>query len=507
MKKSIKRLVVGMTSLALLLTLTMIGKNIDAATGVGYATGTTVVVNERGGKATLDYVFSVDKDNGPVTSGYVILTWDDSLMQLESRSADNMAFDNEKPGEIHAQLLNGMDDENIGVTLNFKNVLPESSGQNQAVLNVKFKDAPGGLEFSGGDDIPLTLSQIQFTPAVVKYVEKEVSVSINPTSATVEKGKNQKFEAVVTNDSSGVDFGVDGTDSNIDANGLLSVGANESAKTLTVTATSKKDSTKVATAIVTVKEPAKPALSLSISPEKMQVLKGTASEVQYSATPSIVKDTTITYSMSGNKSKDTTISANGLVKVAANETADTLTISAKAENKSTDPETATAIATISLIDKLPVEIALDIANADVEQGGSQMFTALVLNDNGAGVTWELIGAKSKDTVLNPVSLLRATSNKAELKVGLDEAAGTKLTIKVTSIEDPTKTATAVVNVKAKAKVTTPAPTTPIAKPSTAPTSTGGVKTADTTNTGLLVCIMGLSLLVLSSITLRRKYSK
>lgn len=91
----------------------------------------------------------------------------------------------------------------------------------------------------------------------VRFTVKPVvsSVSVSPERTSVERGKTQQFTARV--DGVGVDdtvtWSVNGTDSKIDATGRLTVGANETEQTLTVTATSSFDSSKNATASVTVK--------------------------------------------------------------------------------------------------------------------------------------------------------------------------------------------------------------------------------------------------------------
>jgi len=88
------------------------------------------------------------------------------------------------------------------------------------------------------------------------------SVTVTPASVTVEKGRTQRFTATVTGNNdpnTAVTWKVEGADSastTIDADGLLTVGTNETAKTLTVTATSVQNTSKSASASVTVAEAA-----------------------------------------------------------------------------------------------------------------------------------------------------------------------------------------------------------------------------------------------------------
>ena len=87
------------------------------------------------------------------------------------------------------------------------------------------------------------------------------SVTVEPSTATVQTDSTQQFNATVSGTGDydqTVTWTVEGAVSDgttIDQNGLLTVAADETATTLTVTATSNGDSTKIGTATVTV-EPA-----------------------------------------------------------------------------------------------------------------------------------------------------------------------------------------------------------------------------------------------------------
>jgi hypothetical protein len=371
------------------------------------------------------------------------------------------------------------------------------------------------------------------TADVTKTVELvEVDVKgVDPVAPTVERGFTQQFTAALENDldNDGVTWTVDGTDSSIDPTGLLSVGANETQDTLTVTATSVKDTTKEATATITVIDEL--IISVTVDPTSATVTKGQTQN--FTATVADQRqDLGVTWTVDGT---DSTIDANGLLSVGANETASTLTVSAT----SVEDTTKSAQATVTVKEAPKVTISLDIANVDVKQGDKQVFSAITENDGGVGVTWEVLGATSADTKITPATGLRALTSSAELVVGADEKVGTVLTVKVTSKADTTKTATATIVVKAKDKApvdpTNPTdptkptdptnPTTPTdpvnnGKPSTQPTivkpttttsstnSGNGVKTADTTNAGLLAGYMGLSLIAFGALMVSRKrYNK
>lgn len=102
-----------------------------------------------------------------------------------------------------------------------------------------------------------TFSTSPFANAVV-FVPGEqtvVSVTVSPATATVNKGNMLQLNAVVKTTNfapTSVVWKVDGVNSTVDANGLLTVGAGETTETLTVTATSTFDERKTGTATITV---------------------------------------------------------------------------------------------------------------------------------------------------------------------------------------------------------------------------------------------------------------
>jgi len=176
-----------------------------ADTGVGYVRGDQIVVNERGGMASINYTLSVDEDNGPLTSAYIILKWDAKLMKLDSYVGDNMIFANEKADEIHAQLLNGSRDEKCGVTLHFKDVLPTSSKATKAEVSVEIKEAPGGVELSGDDFVALKKEQITFTKASITYdefakVEKQTTTALPSKDKDIVKESEKEEISKTVND-------------------------------------------------------------------------------------------------------------------------------------------------------------------------------------------------------------------------------------------------------------------------------------------------------------------
>ena len=81
------------------------------------------------------------------------------------------------------------------------------------------------------------------------------TVTVSPSTATVNKGARQTFAATVAGDgivSENVEWSQNGAKSSITDDGVLMVASNETSSSITVTAKSKQDSSKTGTATVTV---------------------------------------------------------------------------------------------------------------------------------------------------------------------------------------------------------------------------------------------------------------
>ncbi|MDL2236668.1 InlB B-repeat-containing protein [Christensenellaceae bacterium OttesenSCG-928-K19] len=174
------------------------------------------------------------------------------------------------------------------------------------------------------------------------------SVTITPGTASVEKGNTQQFTATVdavNGAGTDVTWSVSGNTSQgtTITGGLLRVGADETAQTLTVTATSVFNSTEKGTATVTVPQPA--ANGVTVSPGTATVEK--TKTQAFTATVDAVNgaDDSVSWSVDGT---DSSISANGVLTVGAGETAKTLTVTATSSfDKS---KTGTAIVTVADVD-------------------------------------------------------------------------------------------------------------------------------------------------------------
>ena len=178
-------------------------------------------------------------------------------------------------------------------------------------------------------------------------------VSISPAGATVEAGKTVQFSASVSGTGGyddSVTWSVSGRESDgtsISADGLLTVAADETAESLTVMATASGDSSKSASATVAITQPEpEPTITgVTINPSTATVEAGKT--VQFNATVNGTGGFSqeVTWSVSGGVSAGTSISANGLLTVAADETAESLTVTATASGDSGIYGTATVTVT------------------------------------------------------------------------------------------------------------------------------------------------------------------
>ena len=318
--------------------------------------------------------------------------------------------------------------------------------QDGAEITVKAGDSEGNAE---GITIPDDGNIINSVSGA-KYFHSETSggtspdinnVTVTPNTATVEVGETLKFNATVTGTVDYYNKSVVWTVSDssnagtfISSNGVLTVAADETATTLTVTATAVGNSYKSATATVTVKQPAT-ITGVTVTPATATVEAGKTQ--QFTATVIGTGDVNqeVTWTVSGSNA-GTTISENGLLTVAAGETAKELTVTATANGdgitSGTAKVTVTHPATITNVTVTP-------ATAIVEAGKTQKFTATV---SGTGnydksVTWSVSGNNNAGTTISETGLLT---------VAADETAAA-LTVTATAVVDDTKYATATVTVK------------------------------------------------------------
>ena len=157
-------------------------------------------------------------------------------------------------------------------------------------------------------------------------------VTVTAVGDTVEKYGTMQFTAEVTGENDppqtvswSVEGGVAGT--TIDSNGLLTVAGDETAQTLTVTATSTLDDTKSGSAAVAVSQEPASISGIEITPKDLLGYKG--GEIEFTAEVTGVNcPRTVTWSVEGGKSADTAIDENGVLTIGADESSIALTVKA-----------------------------------------------------------------------------------------------------------------------------------------------------------------------------------
>ena len=167
------------------------------------------------------------------------------------------------------------------------------------------------------------------------------SVDISPSSANVKKGTTRAFIATVNGQNvtdPSVTWIVTGNLSNetkIDANGTLTIAANESSPKVKVTATSNADNTKFAYAMVTVlaaddnsgNDRDNQNVAVTVSPSSnVSITKGSKQQFTAKVTGTNLTDNTVTWKITGNESENTTVSEDGLVTIGSDETANAIIV-------------------------------------------------------------------------------------------------------------------------------------------------------------------------------------
>jgi subtilisin family serine protease len=211
-----------------------------------------------------------------------------------------------------------------------------------------------------------------------------VSVSVTPSSATLNGGQSKQFTANVTNSAAGVIWSVNPAVGGIASTGLYTAPATiNSTRTVTVTATSNSDSTKTASAIVTLQAPA-PVITVSVTPATANL--GQSQTVQFTAA---VTNSASGVSWSLNPAVGT-ISSSGLYTAPAT-IATTQTVVVKATSNADSTKSASAAITLqppAVPPPAPVTVSVSPLTTSLSASQSVQFYATV---TGAGnsVTWAI----------------------------------------------------------------------------------------------------------------------
>ena len=308
----------------------------------------------------------------------------------------------------------------------------------------------GGLLSVGANESAATLtvratSTVDTSTSGTAAVTVSSSVTVSPSSPNVVKGQTQQFTATVSgnnNPAQTVTWTVEGgaTGTSISAGGLLTVGANETASTLTVRATSTVDPSKFGTAIVKVYASADDlptVTSVTVSPATATVAKGAAQQFTAAVSGTNNPAQTVTWTVEGG-GDGTSISTGGFLTVGANETAAALTVRAASTDDPSKSGTATVTVSSGGQTSTITSVTVTPATTTVTKGGTRQFTAVINGNNTPAqtVTWTVEGGGNGTNI----------GTDGLLSVAANENAST-LTVRAASTVDPGKSGTASVTVE------------------------------------------------------------
>ena len=289
-----------------------------------------------------------------------------------------------------------------------------------------------------------------------------VSITVVPSTASVVANSTQLFDATISGASNTTATwqvnGVTGGNSTlgtISSSGLYTAPAVSATMTFTVTAISNDDSTKSATAVVTV-SPASTGgtsqpVAVTITPTSANVVAKQTQ--QFSATVSGTTNSAVSWQVngvSGGNSSTGTISSTGLYTAPAVTAKTSVTITAVSGADTTKSANAAVTITPAATSQ-PVSIAVAPTTASVVAGKTQQFSATVSGGSDTAVAWQVngvTGGNNSTGTINTSGLYTAPTVSSTLSV----------TVTAVSSADNSKTASAAVTVS-------PAPTPP-------PTSSG-----------------------------------
>ncbi len=267
-----------------------------------------------------------------------------------------------------------------------------------------------------------------------------VNVSISPTTADVDVGKTQQFTATVINTSNtAVTWSVTGSGCSgsgcgtVSSSGLYTApGTVPSPAQVTVTATSVADSSKSASAIVTIL----PVVAVTISPTSAEVVTGNTQ--QFSATVTGASNIAVTWTLNGTGCSGATcgtISSSGLYTAPAM-VPSPAQVSVTATSVADPTKSASAVVTILHA----IVVSVSPGTAQVVTGMTQQFTATVSGTSNMSVTWTLSGSGCSGSACGTIS----SSGLYTAPTAVPSPP--QVTVTATSVADPTKSATATVTV-------------------------------------------------------------
>jgi hypothetical protein len=284
---------------------------------------------------------------------------------------------------------------------------------------------------------------IQINAALAAIPTPITSVTVSPTSVSIMQRDTQQFTATVVGENypdTAVAWSASGNSSantQIDANGLLTIGEDESSETISIRSTSVVDSNKYSIAIVTITKSLSEISSVEISPTEATVQQKQTFAFSATVLGNGNPSQSVSWNITGNNSAGTNISNTGLLYVDAYEAAETINIIATSTRDTF--KSATAVVAITKAPSEIYTITISPIADRVEQGKTKKFLASIdgYNNPPDTVSWSVSGSKDESTTI---------SNNGLLSVGRYETAKT-ITVTAESTYDSTKRASIDITIK------------------------------------------------------------
>lgn len=283
------------------------------------------------------------------------------------------------------------------------------------------------------------------------------AVVISPREVEVIRGRSVMFSAQV-NGANITDKSVawtvsghEGNNTSIDENGILKVGADETARLIVVKAVSNLDSTVFdSTTITTIPETEAPnpvaVTKVTIIPETARVGQGYSTKLAATVAGVNNPPQDVTWQILGAVSATTRITPDGQLYIGADEAVGLLTVLAR----STFAPDVYGEADIEVLDASDPEVQEEIkkktvsaviinpSSIEVPENTLKIFTATVIgnNDPSQAVTWKLEGAETVTTYC---------TDQGVVIIGKGETTKS-LMLTATSVQDPTKSAQAYIKI-------------------------------------------------------------
>ena len=190
-------------------------------------------------------------------------------------------------------------------------------------------------------------------------------------------------------------------------------------------------------------EPEPSITGVSITPDSATVEAGKTQQFSATVTGTGKYDESVTWSVTGGVSS-TTISVDGLLTVAAGETAATLTVTATA--KGDDTVSASVTVTVTQPEPGPsiTSVSITPETVSVEAGKTQQFNATVSGTGSyeSGVTWTVTGGVSAETTISTTGLLTVATGETAATLTVtatakgDNTVSDSVTVTVTQPDEP-----------------------------------------------------------------------